>query len=368
MSFGQYSDRQRPEKPSIEKTSTKRLKHVFDNPAHVWAHPLEKDGSGFEQTEAWNGGKNFYFRTVEDTRVLYSYRDSYPIGSRFIHKKKPVYLVRSGKPYSVTTSSHMNQGENAVPHDAIKFSVPNVSNWRDGRPSNVQHTENLTDYVERINEEIAKYSKAHSLRAIIHAQGNAIRLISQAKAYAKFFNTKLPKLPVVPKLTEERRGKALAFDRSQTERENKRREARDARWAEQRRLEGLSREEKIAAWRAGSSARFWNLTGDGYALLRVKGNNVETSQGVSVAINGLAGAGRLLRFLTACKDAGRPYQRNGHTEHIGNFTVESFGVPSVLENAVLLNPEWVLIAGCHRILWSEIETIREAVNEAYKPE
>src|SRR5260370_10827459 len=109
MGYGQYSAEGRPSTPTIEVksphagTSKKRLAHVFDNPSHVWATPREKDGSGYEQTEAWNKGKNFYFKTVEDgTRILYSYRDSYPVASRFVHKRKPVYLGRAGTPYSVT--------------------------------------------------------------------------------------------------------------------------------------------------------------------------------------------------------------------------------------------------------------------------
>jgi hypothetical protein len=218
-------------------------------------------------------------------------------------------------------------------------------------------------------EAIAEYTKAHSLWKIQHAQGRATSLTAQAKQYAKFFNVKLPKLPVVPTLTAERRDKAQAFDATRADRAAKIHAARDAKWEEQRRLDALSREEKITAWRAGSSARFWNLTGDGYALLRVKGSNVETSQGVSVSINGLSGAGRLLRFLTALKESGRTYERNGHSEHIGNFTVESFK-PAILtpspENET--KPEWILTARCHRIQWSEVETIREAVTKVYKPE
>jgi hypothetical protein len=375
MSYGQYSNEPKVRKPTIEKKSTKRLKHVFDNPAHVWAHPRAKDGSGFEQSEAWNGQKNFYFRTAEDgTRILYSYRDTYPIGARFIHKKKPVYLVRSGKPYSVTTSAHMSTGSSAVPHNAIEFSVPYVTRYdlsnpntygqqypRGDRPDSATHKANVADYVSRIVETIAEYSKAHSLYRIERAQETARKLTQQAKEYAKFFGLKLPKLPAIPVFTKERQDKAQAFDSSAKARQDSRYAARNARYEEQRRLDALSREEKLAAWKAGSEARFWNLTSDGYALLRVKGKNVETSQGVSVAINGLSGAGRLLRFLTACKDAGRPYQRNGHTEHIGNFTVASF-LPVIEAN------DWIITAGCHRIKWSEVETIREAVQTLYKPE
>jgi hypothetical protein len=381
MSFGQYSLAPKVSKPSLP-SAKKRLRHVFDNPAHVWAHPREKDGSGFEQTEAWNAHKNFYFRTADDsTRILYSYRDTYPIGARFVHKKKPVYLVRSGKPYSSTTSGHMSQGSGAVPHDAIKFSVKYVVRYDDpsrntytyeyprgDRPDLATHNANLADIIERIVEAIQKASKAHSLRTIVFEQETAQKLTKQAKEYAKLFDVKLGKMPTIPKLTEERRGKALAFDNSSTARRNARYAARNARYEEQRRVNGLAHEEQIDAWRAGSNVHFWNLNQDGFALLRVKGSNVETSQGVSVAINGLSGAGRLLRFLTACKDAGRPYRRNGHTEHIGNFTVESFQ-PLLDDKAdVSSTGEWILIAGCHRIQWSEIETIREAVQTLYKPE
>src|SRR5258708_23355474 len=110
MSFGQYSSETRPAKPEFTSRinpteKPKRLKHIFDNPAHVWAHPRKKDGSGFEQTDARVAGGNWYFKTSSDgTRVIYSHRDNYVIGSRFEHGKKTVFLLRSGKPYSVTTS------------------------------------------------------------------------------------------------------------------------------------------------------------------------------------------------------------------------------------------------------------------------
>lgn len=384
MGYGQYSNNERPSKPSIEVKSKKRLAHVFDNPAHVWAHPLAKDGSGYEQSEAWNKGKNFYFKTVEDgTRILYSYRDSYPVASRFIHKKKPVYLVRSGTPYSVTTSGHMSSGSSAVPHSAIKFSVPFVTRYSghsvamqhtygggayNEKPNPETHAANLADIVSRIERLIKIFNSAKSLWSAEQALSSAKSLKIDARKYAHLFGLKLPKLPSVPVLKQDRKDKLAAFDAARESRSQAKRAANDARWTEQRRLDALGGEEKIALWRAGSTARLWNLTSDGYALLRVKDSNVETSQGVSVPINGLAGAGRLLRFLTACKDAGRPYQRNGHTEHIGNFTVESFK-PEIngKEEIEGMEYSWILTAGCHRIKWSEVESIREAVQAIYKP-
>src|SRR5882762_461173 len=185
MSFGQYSTHERPSTPHIEVKSKKRLAHIFNDPSHVWAHPREKDGSGYEQTEAWNKRKNFYFKTVEDsTRILYSYRDSYPVASRFIHKKKPVYLVRSGKPYSSTTSGHMSSGSSAVPHSALKFSVPYVTRYtshavsgqhsyggdaRNEKPDTATHKVNLADIISRIVESIENSNNAKSLQKVHYA-------------------------------------------------------------------------------------------------------------------------------------------------------------------------------------------------------
>ncbi len=135
MSYGQYSSHPRPERPDFSSrvpAPKKRLRHVFDNPAHVWAHPRKKDGSGFEQDNARVAGGNWYFKTSSiGTRVIYSYRDSYVIGSRFELGHKVIFLLRSGKPYSVTTSGHMNATQSAMPKDdrgVEVFTVPTTHN------------------------------------------------------------------------------------------------------------------------------------------------------------------------------------------------------------------------------------------------
>jgi hypothetical protein len=52
--------------------------------------------------------------------------------------------------------------------------------------------------------------------------------------------------------------------------------------------------------------------------------------------------------LKALKDSGRTFVQNGHTEHIGHFTVTSFDGE-------------LLTAGCHRVTWQEILNISDAV-------
>ncbi len=350
MSYGQYGPRPpNQSKPATKQQSDKVLKHVFDNPAHVAFHPLQKDGSGYEQTDARNKQGNWYFKTEGEMRTVYSYRDSYPIASRFPLGKKIIFLSRSGKPWGVTTAGHMSATYNALPKDdknTLVFCVPTVATYRG--LTKETHLNNLADYIIRINEEIGEYTHGRSLYTIQHALGRATSLADEAKLYAKTFHLPAPKLPKIPKLTAEREAKAKAYDAASDARAAARKAARDARWAEQSRVNALEQAEKIAAWRAGSTARFWNLNEGGFALLRVKDKNVETSMGVTVPINGPTGAARLLRFLQALKVAGRTYQTNGHSEHIAQFTVTSFDGE-------------VLVAGCHRIKWAEIEAIAEQV-------
>jgi hypothetical protein len=134
------------------------------------------------------------------------------------------------------------------------------------------------------------------------------------------------------------------------------------RWACERQQEqeewDRTKVEKIAAWKRGEDVRL-RMQYSENALLRVRTFDaddsvagligcVETSHSVQVPISGPAGAARLFRFLVALKTSGRTYQQNGHSEHIGHFTVTSFDGET-------------LIAGCHKITWEEILSISDAV-------
>jgi hypothetical protein len=350
-----------PELPA----KTKRIKTVFGphdtGIEHVWAHPRQKDGSGYEQDFATNPQRNFYFKTHEDnTRVLYSYRDTYPIGVRFQVGKRIVFLVRSGKPYSVTTAQHMSAASNAARNNGEVFHVPYVAKHSyiadEGKPDKATHKANLADFAVRIQESIDEYTKARATYRIESAHRIAIVLTKEAKRYAKVFGLKLPKLPAVPKFDADRMAKARA---SETTRDVRKAEAKEIRAAQVR----IDNADRIAKWRAGEDVVLpWGL--GQYALLRVRNGNVETSQHVTVPISGPLGAARLLRFLDACKASGRMYQSNGHSEHIGSFTVQSFTL--LLDDKADLSPtgEWILTAGCHRILWSEVLSIADAVRAA----
>src|SRR5258708_6755409 len=373
MSYGQYSLHTRPadqSRPLRTQEPKQRLRHVVDNPAHIWAHPFKKTSSGpigFEQDNARVAGGRWYFKTSSDgTRVIYSYRDSYVIGSRFQQGRKIIFLLRSGKPYSVTTAAHMNATRGAVPkHDKNVefFTVPAmVHGYGHEKPGKEEHAYNLAAYIADINDAIERHAKARSSHNIRGTLNEAVTLTAELKRYAKVFKLKLPKLPAAPKLDAAKLASIVERERIRDEKaaakrlaerqeyEAKHRAEVDAwqngpdrcqhldsagtpihtysdRWSCERQREReeweATKVEKIAAWKRGETVRL-QMQYSEPALLRVKDGNVETSMDAAVPVSGPAGAARLFRFLVALKTSGRIYQRNGHSQHIGNFVVDSF--------------------------------------------
>jgi hypothetical protein len=414
MGFGQFSYNARSARPDFSSASSvpkpkKRLAHVVDNPAHIWAHPRQKDGSGFEQDNARVAGGRWYFKTSSDgTRVIFSYRDSYVIGSRFELGRKTIFLLRSGKAYSITTSGHMSGTRNAVPKNTKGvevFTVPAMVHGYDhGKPGAQEHTYNLEFYVSEIKTLLEAYASARCSWKMRTSLTGARERAEEAKRYAKVFKLKLPALPVVPKMDqakldaivqreltrdqrrdEKRRVEREAYERQHSAEVKAWMEGPDAckhvgtdgkpqhsygdRWSCQRQRENeeweANKAQLIEAWKRGEKVQL-KMQYSEPALLRVRTFGadedvaglvgcVETSMQVQVPISGPAGAARLFRFLKALKDAGRTYQRNGHSQHIGNFVVDSFDGS-------------VLNAGCHTITWEEILSVSDAVLTAEQPE
>ena len=274
----------------------------------------------------------------------------------------------------------MNCTRGAVPRDAIHWNVEYVVSGYDRKPTRAEHVKNVEFLANLYKETVPKITKAHSLRTITWELQRAREQRKNALDYAKFFNVKAPKLVPIPTITAERRAKALAFDAGSEERRARIRSAREARWnaelAEYEKRREQEREnarktlpERIAKWKQGE---YVGYLGTDYALLRLVqkdgATHVQTSQGVSVPVSGHAGAARLFRFLKALVDAGREYQRNGHTEHIGAFAVDSFKVEETTWLGSAPQSQYVLTAGCHRIAWSEIQNISDAVLAAEQKE
>lgn len=100
------------------------------------------------------------------------------------------------------------------------------------------------------------------------------------------------------------------------------------------------------AWLAGASNYWRGTDAESGALLRVRGDVLETSQGASVP---LAHAIKVFRFVKLCRDKGAAWHRNGHTIRVGHFHVDAID-----ENGNFR-------AGCHVINWPECERVAKAI-------
>lgn len=123
----------------------------------------------------------------------------------------------------------------------------------------------------------------------------------------------------------------------EAERERERNAERFARDAERRR-----------AWLAGESDYSRDSSGRqlsderGRALMRINGDNLETSWGATVP---LAHAIRAFRFIKAMRESGRTWHRNGKTIRVGHYQVDA------------IEADGSFTAGCHSFAWPEVERV-----------
>lgn len=95
-------------------------------------------------------------------------------------------------------------------------------------------------------------------------------------------------------------------------------------------------------WLAGVPNGWRGDDGNGGALMRIRGDVLETSQGASVP---LAHAVKVFRFVKACREAGKSWRRNGATIRVGHFQVDSVDSAGNFR------------AGCHAFNWPEVERV-----------
>ena len=330
MGYGQYSpNRAEKTNPLANEPKTKRQRHVFltSEIAHLWFHRT--------QDSARNAQGNLYFTN----ETIFSYGDHFPIARHIKNAsgKKSAVLFTS-KDYSVTTSGHKSDVRRAIPAGTQVFDVLSIAggSWS----GMIDHSANLTAYVADSKESLGKAGRARISGSYDLKQAFAYR--EKAKAYAKFFGVSCPKFDFLPK------GKVLKALQAQIAERAERHEAsqalaserEQARRAEQYRIDMLDFAEKSALWRAGNpNVRLpWGAD----TLLRISGNEVETSRGARVpASHAIA----LLATIRKVVARGEEFTPNGHTIHIGHYSVDKIAT------------DGTLTAGCHVIKYGEIELL-----------
>jgi len=310
--------------------------------AHIWAQQEKHSG------KSANG--NLWF----ESETLYSYRT--PIG-RFVQTVdgQRALLVTSNS-YSMTTScKHMPALWQAINYGrgvySPCFTVPIVSAY--GLDSK-KHGLNLAYLVAEYETLAAKFLRARDIYGDeSHLVGRLQERADMARNYASAFGLEWPFLDAgsdgreIWRKRQERESKNNTPEAiAKRERERiKRIERKEAKQAEAKRIALLQGMELVEAWRDGADTMLWRMPRtdeSNGAFLRIRNDNLETSQGARVP---LSHAIRVFQFVKLCRERNQEWKRNGKTLRVGHFQVDC------------IHRDGSFQAGCHFIAWPEIERV-----------
>jgi hypothetical protein len=99
--------------------------------------------------------------------------------------------------------------------------------------------------------------------------------------------------------------------------------------------------DKVAAWRAGKPVVWgWNETAPAGTMLRVKGDDIQTSRGAEFPVSH---GRKAFQMIAECRATGRFWEKNGHSIPLGTFHIDR------------IDADGTVHAGCHVVTWPEIE-------------
>jgi hypothetical protein len=283
------------------------MSYSHDEVAHNWAH----------QT----GRKQRGFRMYYEGETIFSYGAHFPIARHVIDERGAGRVLMTTDGYSVSTAKHKTIVWRAVPDKSAIFDVPDVMAAGEG-----QHLRNFDSYKERMDAALSKASRArkHKDRHLRDAE----RMVEQGNAYRHAF-----------KLGRRRKPLALPDDLAAYLDEKRKTEAVQRKADERARLERES--EMRGKWLAGESN--WRGYGEhGSALVRLKGETLQTSLGISVPADEAA---KVFRVMKACRARKQGWRRNGETLQAGTWQIDK------------IDDNGNLRAGCHFITWKAAEPV-----------
>lgn len=300
---------------------------------HLWAHQTQESGR--------NSSHSMYF----EGKTIYSYGSHFPIATLVSGANGDTAVLFTTRRYSVTTSGHCSQVHRAIRHlptfnveltsNMFRYSTSGTSEWfAEWKGVLVQ------SYHDRVKEQTEKVARAKSNQGWQY--GTLVTLVKEANDFCDFFGLgkvaehhhadgTITHEPVfsVPESFDALKAQLaqVAAEKAKQERAKRKRIAKE-------------NEDKVKAWIAGESVNLPYDLPDTY--LRVEGSEVVTSRGarfpIDHAIKGLA-------FVRAVKQAGKEYQRNGHTFHLGHYAIDRIDANGNVR------------AGCHFVKYPEVERI-----------
>lgn len=292
-------------------------KQVFttDEIPHLWAHQT--------QDSARNQQGNLFFRNG----IIFSYGEHFPIAKHAVSPRgnRKAILLTTRKS-SVTTTRHMHDVWRAIPKNATVLHVKDVLDTEQSHVGTFERQ--ISEARLEVFGPTGRFRKSK--------WDELANLTEQANKFAEWYGTR--KRWKMPESTDDIKA-AIAKAEAATERQHaKNLKAHAAYLAERLR----DAEKCMAEWLAGEHGNVSYLLRDLPVRLRVKGDQVESTMGVNFPVDH---AIKGIRFIRAVVASGKPYQRNGHTIHLGHYTIDS------------IDTEGTVTAGCHVVPLSEVERI-----------
>jgi hypothetical protein len=158
-------------------------------------------------------------------------------------------------------------------------------------------------------------------------------LAAMANSYAAFFE--LPWTVEVPALSEEFCTNIRKGNKERALQERIKKETRE-------RAEDHIKATCVSEWLLGVRNSIPYQYRPKNALLRIHGDEVQTSHGATVSTSQ---ALRILPVIRNCRDTQTGFIANGRTEYIGQFPVRE------------IKPNGDMVVGCHSIKWAEIQKV-----------
>lgn len=257
--------------------SGKRIRHVWRSPQHIWANP----DTGIHH--ARNPQDNYSFRTEGDKRVLTSYQTDIAV---LFPKRKIAFI--SDRSYSNTTTRHQSLARNAL-HDCEVFYVnviPRDLSFKSlakaayeyqfqraqkaGKTATRCQIQNIRIYLECVAKELRNVRRRFRF---LPQKAKAVDRETAIIIGRRIVNDRQwPKSGALGAEWRAVLNKRAERNRREREEQRKKEEARLA----QEKL-------RIEEWRSGASRELW-LPYRSDALLRLSGDAVETSKGITMPI------------------------------------------------------------------------------------
>jgi hypothetical protein len=292
------------------------MKTVFSShneAAHIWASQSQNSG---------RAGNVFF-----ENGVIYSYGRHFPV-ARFAPEFGNVVLF-TNRGYSSSTGKHKSLIRAAIPGG---FNVV----YCDDPTRGVEHNLGVwRSTVERLRRDFAakklRVSRGNIAVEIFKTCESAIVYCMALKDFAPLWTNET---------NDEMTARDYVYELAKA-REIKKEAAR----VERERLAAIDAGDRLAMWQAGQ-----NPPQNGFSycatLLRLKGDEIQTSRGANIPV---ADALKLWPLLLRVKTSGKTLEAGLHQINLGAYRFNSFDGAT-------------LIVGCHSIGWDQLELMADELN------